>query len=156
LFANVKTNIKRVTKKNISDVKKNNISSRFKSRFEKEEKRKSLKLNKLSTSQKSRKSDNLRLKSGKNKNDFGSKLNSELTILWSRWLMSNNIDGMDAIVIITINQDGTFNYRFIRYSGNSEFDTRLKEFLDIQSIKLRPNNNYNKIYEIKTTFKIKG
>jgi periplasmic protein TonB len=155
LFANVKTNVKKVSKEKINNIKKSTISSRFKSKFEKERKIEKLKVSKLSNNKQNSQNKKVATDSKNKVSEFASLLNDELTTLWNRFFLSNRLSDLDSIVLIKIKPDGTFDYTFLKYSGNLEFDNRLKEFLQIQSVKLRPNNPNSDIYTIKTIFKIK-
>jgi len=130
-------------------------ASRFKSKFEKERKVEKVSLDKLSNSKKSSVVNSVTSKSKTNVKEFASKLNEELTLLWNRFYILNRLSGLYAIVRIDIRNNGTFSYTFLNYSGNTEFDNRLREFLEVQSVKERPNNKNVGIYTIKTTFKIK-
>ncbi len=49
-------------------------------------------------------------------------------ILWERWNPRLLIEGLEVKVLVIITNDGTFDYRIIKYSKDERFDESLKEF----------------------------
>jgi len=154
LFANVKTNAKKVKKRKILNVKQSTISSRFKSKFEKEKKVDNLKLDKLLDSNKKKSVSQNRDKSVKSqsKNDpYFAKINQMVHQSWQP-----TIYGEEAVVIVTISSSGKFSYKFTRYSGNPLFDNQLRDYLDNESLKKYPISPMGKTVTIEIIFKSKG
>ncbi len=129
LFANVKTKGTVVKKKNISNVKKSTISSRFKSKFEKQTKRKKIEVSKL-TDTKDMKTKKINSTDAKYAND--KYFSSIHKILYARYNQLLRIENLSATAIITINLHGEFDYRIIKYSRDGAFNSQLELFLEKQ------------------------
>jgi len=148
LFANVKTSAKTVTKKNISTVKKSTISSRFKSKFEKERKVKDVVLSDLKNNSANIKK--IVLSDTSNNSDpYLSRINEMLN---SRWNPTIFADNLKAKVLVTIENNGIFRYKFIQYSQNIGYDNQLREFLGKESLRRYPVNPNGKATHIEITF----
>ena len=155
LFANVKTDIKKVSKKKVLNVKNSSIASRFKSKFEKERKTKNIVLSKLTENIESKSSNkNITMDNSKDKQDpYYSKI---YQILSSRWTPTIFMDDLKAKVNIVIFNNGKFSYKFIQYSGNDGFDNQLQAFLSRETQKTYPVSPLNKTVNIEISFQSKG
>jgi len=155
LFANVKTNASKVSKENVSNVKKSSIASRFKSKFEKEKKRKNIVLSKLVDKVETKSSSkNVAMNNAQKEQDpYYSKI---YQILSSAWRPTIFEDDLISKVNIVISNNGTFSYKFIQYSGNVGFDNQLKAFLNNETRKSYPVSPTNKTVNIEITFQSKG
>jgi hypothetical protein len=157
LFANVKTNIKNVSKDEVSNVKKSSFASRFKSKFEKEKKTEKLVLSKLTENlQHKTIADNKNVTMDKvsdEQDPYYSKIYQMLSNGWNPTIFKNELK---AKLNITIFDNGKFSYKFIQYSGNVGFDKHLKEFLDRESQTTYPISPTNKTVNIEITFQSKG
>jgi len=155
LFANVKTNIKKVSKDKVLNVKNSSIASRFKSKFEKEKKTKNITLSKLSEKVESKSNHkNVSMDKAEDKQDpYYTKI---YQILSSRWNPTIFVNDLKSKVNITIFNNGKFSFNFIQYSGNNGFDNQLKEFLNNETQKGYPVSPKNKTVNIEITFQSKG
>jgi len=155
LFANVKTQAKKVSKENSSNVKKSTIASRFKSKFEKEKKTKNIVLSKLKKNIETKASSkNVSMNNSKNEQDpYFSKIYQMLSSGWRPTIFENNLKAKVNIVIFN---NGKFSYKFIQYSGNIGFDNQLKAFLSNETRKSYPVSPTNKTVNIEITFQSKG
>lgn len=149
LFAKVKTKAPKVAKKKILNVTKSTVSSRFKSKFEKQQKSKNITVSKLLDSVKAKSSVSVPT-DAKNRNDeYYSKI---YELLASRWKPMLIIDGLSAKVLVIISSDGAFDYRFLKRSRDSRFDDSLRLFLDNQKVVTYPTHNRGSKQEIAVTF----
>lgn len=149
LFANVKTDAAKVAEKNILNVTKSTVTSRFKSKFEKQQKSKNITVSKLLDSVEA-KSAVVVPTEAKNRNDeYYSKI---YELLASRWKPMLIIDGLSAKVLIIISNEGEFDYRFLNHSRNPRFDDSLKFFLDNQKFEIYPKHDRGSRQEIAVTF----
>jgi len=155
LFANVKTNIKKVSKDKVLNVKNSSIASRFKSKFEKEKKTKNIVLSKLTEKLESKSSNkNVMMDKAKDKQDpYYTKI---YQILSTRWIPTIFADDLKAKVNIIIFNNGKFSFKFIQYSGNDGFDNQLKAFLSSETQKSYPVSPLNKTVNIEISFQSKG
>ncbi len=153
LFANVKTNAKKVTKRKVSNIKKSTISSRFKSKFEKERKTENLKLSKLIDTKITKQNKNIATESKNESDPYFSKI---YQILSNRWKPTVFYDDLNAKVIVSISSNGIFSYQFVQYSNNIGFDNQLQEFLDSESLKEYPVSPKHKSIRIEILFQSKG
>ncbi len=149
LFAKVKTDSPKVAKEEILNVKKSTVASRFKSKFEKQQKSKNVTVSKLLDTVKSKSSVKIPTDT-KNRNDeYYSKI---YELLASRWNPGLIIEGLSAKVLIIISSDGDFNFKFLKNSGNIIFDDSLKEFLEDQKTISYPAHNRGSKQKIAVTF----
>jgi len=155
LFANVKTDIKKVSKKKVLNVKNSSIASRFKSKFEKEKKSKNIVLSNLKQRIES-KSSNKNITMDKNKDKQDPYYSKIYQMLSSRWNPTIFVDDLKAKVNIVIFNNGRFSFKFIQYSGNDGFDNQLKEFLNNETLKSYPISPTNKTVNIEILFQSKG
>jgi hypothetical protein len=155
LFANVKTSVKKIPTKKVLNIKKSSIASRYKSKFEKEEKRKKVSLSNMIDVAKSNKPINKMVTTETNNESdpYFSQINQILSSRWNPIVFSQELQ---ARVIVTILKDGSFRYKFINYSTNDNFNTQLEEFLKDESFKIYPANPNNKITNIEILFHTKG
>ncbi len=155
LFANVKTDVKRVSKDKVLNVKNSSISSRFKSKFEKERKTEKLVLSKLSENKITTTANkNVTMeKTAENQDPYYSKIYQILSSRWNPTIFANDLKVKVSIIIFN---NGKFSYKFIQYSGNIGFDNQLKEFLNNETLKAYPVSPNNKTVNIEITFQSKG
>ena len=151
LFANVSTKSTKVAKKEVNKVIKSIDPKRFKSKFEKQKKSSNVKLDKLLNDKKT--TTNVS-SSSKTKSKESDEYVNSITELLYKWnpLISNLI----AIVDVTIYPNGRFDYRFKKYSGNTDFDISLKAFLEEQKSIIYPKPKLGKNFTLETTYKIEG
>jgi hypothetical protein len=149
LFANVKTTAKKVEKKEVSTVEKSTIASRFKSKFEKEREVEDLVLSKL-MNDKSANIKKIVLNDTANETDpYFSKVSQILASRWNPTIFSNDLK---AKVLISIQNNGIFSFKFIQYSQNENFNTQLEKFLNNESLKRYPVNPNGQRTTIEFTF----
>ena len=150
LFADVKTSATKVVKKDVSTVKKSTITSRFKSKFEKERKVKSIVSPDL-VKKKSVNSQKVVMNNGENENDpYYSRINQMLSSRWNPTIFSAQLATKISVVI---SSNGIFSFKFIQYSGNTGFDNQLRTFLQNESLKRYPVHPSRKAKEIEITFR---
>lgn len=152
LFANVKTQSKKVIEKEVLNVKKSEVSSRFKAKFEKQRKT-NVSVSKLLDNVKT-KASVMPSSDSNNKNDpYFSKI---YELLAQRWTPMRIIDELSAKVLVIITNDGEFDYRFITNSSNQTFNRSLEEFLEEQKLVTYPTHNKGRVTRIEVIFKAKG
>ena len=151
LFANVKETAKTVTKEEVNNIEKSIDPKRFKSKFEKEKRSNNIKIDKLLEDEKTAtnvKSTNAN--KGQETDEYFSKVH-ELLSVW------NPIGtGLKAVVLIMIDLDGRFDYRFVTKSGDEAFDSSLKAFLDQQINVAYPKPTKDKDIKANITFRSEG
>jgi len=155
LFANVKTDIKKVSKDKVLNVKNSSISSRFKSKFEKEKKTENIVLSKLTEKSES-KINNKNVTMNKEKDSQDPYYTEIYQILSTRWNPTIFANDLKAKVNIIIFNNGKFSFKFIQYSGNDGFDDQLKEFLNNETQKSYPISPKKKTVNIEILFQSKG
>jgi len=149
LFSNVKTKAPKVAKQRVLNVKKSTVTSRFKSKFEKQQKSKNVTVSKLLDSVKAKSSVRVPTDT-KNKNDeYYSKI---YDILASRWNPMLIIDGLSAKVLIIISSSGSFDFKFLKNSSDIAFNNSLRDFLEAQKSVLYPTHKRGSKQEIAVTF----
>ncbi|WP_122894152.1 TonB C-terminal domain-containing protein [Arcobacter peruensis] len=153
LFANVKTKSKTVAKKEVNKVVKSIDPKRFKSKFEKQKKSSNVKLDKLLNDKKT--TTNVR-SSSKSKSKESNEYFSQVSALLDAWVPLIRQDNLTATVLVIISPNGNFDYRFSKYSGNSDFDISLKAFLEEQKSIMYPKPKRGKKVQINVDFKSKG
>ena len=153
LFANVKTKSKKIVKKDVNKVVKSIDPKRFKSKFEKQKKSTNVKVDKLLNDK--RTTTNVKSKS-KSKSKESDDYFSEVSSLLDVWVPLIREDGLMATVLVSISPNGSFNYRFTKYSGNNDFDVSLKAFLEEQKSIMYPKPKKGKKVQINVDFKSKG
>ena len=153
LFANVKTKSKKVAKKEVNKVVKSIDPKRFKSKFEKQKKSSNVKLDKLLNDKKT--TTNVK-SSSKSKSKESDEYFSEVSSLLDAWVPLIREDNLTATVLVNISANGTFSYRFSKYSGNNDFDISLKAFLEEQKSIIYPKPKKGKKVQINVDFKSKG
>ena len=153
LFANVNAEAPKIAKEEILNIKKSTVTSRYKSEFEKQQKSQNISVSKLLDSVQS-KSSTIVPTDTKQKNDkYYSKI---YELLASRWNPMLIIDGLFAKVIVTIYSDGRFEYKFLTYSGNIQFDDSLKSFLESETSRIYPPHKKGNKTDIEIIFKAEG
>ena len=64
--------------------------------------------------------------------------------------------GLKAVVLVMIDLNGKFDYRFVKTSGDEAFDTSLRGFLDEQKNIAYPKPTKDKAIKINVDFKSEG
>lgn len=149
LFSNVKTNAPKVAQKKILNVKKSTVTSRFKSKFEKQQKSKNITISKLLDSVTSKSSVKVPTDSIEKNDEYYSKIYDLLASKWKPMLIN---EGLSAKVLVIISSDGNFDYKFLSYSNDVRFDESLKNFLESQKFDRYPRHNRGSQQEIAVTF----
>ncbi len=151
LFANVKETAKTVAKEEENNIEKSIDSKRFKSKFEKEKRTNNVKIDKLLEDEKT--ATNVKATNankGQETDEYFSKV-QELLNVW------NPVGtGLKAVVLIMIDLDGKFDYRFVTKSGDEAFDSSLKAFLDQQINVAYPKPTKDKDIKANITFRSEG
>ena len=151
LFANVKETAKTVAKEEVNNIEKSIDPKRFKSKFEKEKRTNNIKIDKLLEDEKT--ATNVKATNankGQETDEYFSKV-QELLNVW------NPVGtGLKAVVLIMIDLDGKFDYRFVTKSGDEAFDSTLKAFLDQQINVAYPKPTKDKDIKANITFRSEG
>ena len=153
LFANVSTKSAKVAKKEVNKVVKSIDPKKFKSKFEKQKKSSNVKLDKLLNDKKT--TTNVS-SSSKSKSKESDEYFSQVSSLLDVWIPLIREDGLQATVLVMIDTNGRFDYKFKKYSGNNDFDISLKAFLEEQKSIIYPKPKKRKKVEIDVDFKSKG
>lgn len=153
LFANVKTTAKKVEEKEVSNIKESIDPSRFKSKFEKQKKTDNLNVDKLLSDTKTTTNMSKTSSANGEEHEYFSKIKE---LLWQRWNPSLLEPGLEVKVLVMITNDGVFDYRVMKYSGNQRFDQSLKEFLETQLKETFPPHDINSKVDIIINFKSEG
>jgi len=153
LFANVKVKNTKVSEKEVVNTKSNPTLTRFKAKIIRE-KREKLNLSKTLNSVNTSSSKLTMSTQNIHKNDpYYSKI---YEIIASSWNPMFVIDGLKAVVIVTIDNQGNFSYRIKRGSSDSKFNESLKQFLESQTTKHYPPYKKGNKTSIEVIFKSKG
>ncbi len=151
LFANVKETAKTVTKEEVNNIEKSIDPKRFKAKLEKEKRSNNIKIDKLLEDEKTAtntKSTNAN--KGQETDEYFSKV-QELLDVW------NPVGtGLKAVVLIMIDLDGRFDYRFVTGSGDEGFDSSLKAFLEEQKNLAYPKPTKEKDIKVNVNFRSEG
>ena len=151
LFANVKETAKTVTKEEVNNIEKSIDPKRFKAKLEKEKRTNNIKIDKLLEDEKTAtnaKSTNAN--KGQETDEYFSKV-QELLDVW------NPVGtGLKAVVLIMIDLDGRFDYRFVTGSGDEGFDSSLKAFLEEQKNLAYPKPTKEKDIKVNVNFRSEG
>ncbi|MBU3015732.1 TonB C-terminal domain-containing protein [Poseidonibacter lekithochrous] len=153
LFANVSTKSAKVAKKEVNKVVKSIDPKKFKSKFEKQKKSSNVKLDKLLNDKKT--TTNVS-SSSKSKSKESDEYFSQVSSLLDVWIPLIREDGLQATVLVMIDTNGRFDYKFKKYSGNNDFDISLKAFLEEQKSIIYPKPKKRKKVQIDVDFKSKG
>ncbi len=154
LFANVKTKAKKTVEKEVNTVKESIDPSRFKSKFQKQKKTDNSSVSKLLNDVKTTTNMPKTAASGKGeKHEYFSKIKQ---ILWERWNPRLLEEGLGVKVLVIITNDGSFDYRIVKYSKDERFDESLKEFLESQKSETFPTHKINTKVDIIINFKSEG
>ena len=151
LFANVKEKASQVAKEEVNNVKKSMDPKRFKSKFEKEKKSSNIKIDKLLTDEKTTTDAK---SSNSAKGEETDEYFSQVSDLLSVWMPIGS--GLKAVVLVMIDMDGKFDYRFVTKSGDDAFDTSLEGFLELQRSVPYPKPTKDKAIKINVDFKSEG
>lgn len=153
LFANVEDKNDKVVDEPVNNVVTSEVSSRFKAKFEKQRKSENLSVSSILSSVKSKASVMPSSQTSENSDPYYSKIYELLAKRWNPMLI---IDGLYAKVLVIITNDGKFDYKFLKYSGNESFDNSLTSFLNEQVNITYPKHNKGSKTEIEVIFKAKG
>uniref|UniRef100_UPI00404806C2 TonB C-terminal domain-containing protein n=1 Tax=Aliarcobacter sp. TaxID=2321116 RepID=UPI00404806C2 len=153
LFANVKENSIKVAKEEVNNVTKSLDPKRFKSKFEKEKKSSNIKIDKLLEDEKT--TTNAK-STNSNKGEESDEYFSLVSDLLSAWTPTTRDEGLKAVVLVMIDANGKFDYKFVTYSQNQIFDMSLKAFLDEQKNIVYPKPTKDKAVKINVDFKSEG
>ncbi|MDX4011438.1 TonB C-terminal domain-containing protein [Aliarcobacter skirrowii] len=129
LFANFSETAKKTEDEKINNIKKSIDPKRFKGPEFIKEKREPISLDRVFENNKTSTSLNSS-SSGDNQED--DEYMKEINNLLSKWIPISESKELKAVVIISIDSNGTFDYSFLRFSNNEIFDNSLKIFLDTQ------------------------
>lgn len=153
LFGKVKTKEAKVPTKEVNNVKKSLDPKRFKAKFEKQKKSSNVKIDKLFDDKKTTTNvTSSNLSKSKESDDYYSKINELLSV----WTPTLRDEGLVATILVIIAPDGTFDYSFIKYSQNTNFDVSLKAFLEEQKSIIYPKPKKGKQVKINVDFKSEG
>ena len=153
LFNNVNTKKDVIIKKSIIDnIKKSITNSKFKSKFEKEKKSDNLNISKHTDNNLSSSNKSAELKSDSNKDPYISNIYEDLTNKWNNY--PTTLKDKFATVLITIANNGIFNYSFIQYSDDEIYNKQLIKFLDTQKKVTFPSHDKGLMLSMQMTFKI--
>lgn len=153
LFANVKEKATNVAKQEVNNVEKSIDPKRFKSKFEKEKKSSNITIDKLLEDEKT--ASNAKSKNA-NKGEESDDYFSQIDEMLSAWMPTTREPGLKAVVLVMIDLNGRFDYRFVTNSGNETFDTSLRNFLEEQKNIVYPIPTKNKDVRINVDFKSEG
>ena len=151
LFANVKETSNKVVKEEVNNIEKSIDPKRFKSKFEKEKKSSNIKIDKLLDDEKT--TTNAK-SSNSAKGEETDEYFSQVSDLLSVWMPIGS--GLKAVVLVMIDLNGKFDYRFVKTSGDEAFDTSLRGFLDEQKNIAYPKPTKDKAIKINVDFKSEG
>lgn len=150
LFGNVKTTETKVANQEVNNVVKSMDPKRFKAKFEKEKKSSNVKIDTLLTDTKTTTSTkNQNLSMGEESDEYYSKVQE----LLNEFTPTTRLKDLKAVVVISITPSGVFDYSFVSYSGNTNFDYSLKAFLDEQKSIMYPIPKNNRAVKISVDFK---
>lgn len=150
LFANVKETAKTVAKEEVTDVEKTLPAKRYKAKFEKEKRSNNQTIDKLLTD---KKTTTTQKKSNASKGESNKYYDAVLKLLYAWPGMG---EGLKAVVRVTIQPDGRFDYKFVDYSSDEAFNISLKDFLEEQKNIQYPIPESNKSITIDVDFKSEG
>jgi len=153
LFANVKDTALDIAKEDINNVQKSIDPSRFKSNFEKEQRSSNIKIDKLLEDDET--TSNTKAKSsakGDANDDYGSKL---YEILQAGAPISQNIT-IVASVIVIVDKNGKFDYKFQKRSMNVAYNEALERYLNSQKEVQYPIPPNGKTVRYSVDFKFEG
>jgi hypothetical protein len=153
LFANVKDSSENVIEKSVNNVVKSEVTSRFKAQFEKERKSEKLTVSSLLNNVKTKTSV---MPSNESKNSIDPYYSKIYEILAQRWNPMMVGDDLFAKVLVIITNDGRFDFKFLRYSGNEIFDKSLTSFLNEQVTITYPEHDKGSETKIEVIFKSEG
>lgn len=153
LFANVKETAKTVAKEEVNNVEKSIDPKRFKSKFEKEKKSTNIKIDRLLEDEKTATDSKVKSSSkGEKNDDYASKI---YEILQSGAPISQDTN-LVAKVVIMIDENGKFDYKFQKVSGDAAYDASLKAYLDGQRNVAYPVPPSGKVVKYSVDFKFEG
>lgn len=153
LFANVKETAPKVVKEEVNNVEKSIDPKRFKSKFEKEKKSSNIKIDRLLEDEKTATDSRVKSSAKGDKNDdYASKI---YEILQAGAPITQDTN-LVSRVIITISENGRFDYKIQKSSGNESYDTALRTYLDEQRNIAYPIPPNGKAVRYSVDFKFEG
>jgi len=153
LFANVEDKAEKTVNEEVKNIVESNVTSRFKAKFEKQRKTEKLSVSSILDDIKSKASVMPSSQSNNETDPYYSKIYELLAQRWNPMLI---VDGLYAKVLVIITNDGKFDYKFLRYSGNESFDNSLNSFLNEQVNITYPKHDKGPVTKIEVLFKAKG
>jgi len=155
LFANLDEKYDKVIKKKASHIDSSKVASKRKTKMNEQAKYSSKDIADILDSVDESVSSSSKLIQNDNKhtNAYYAKIRQ---ILSSRWQPSSIKDTLYAMVIVKIDKDGRFSYKFLSYSEDEDFNINLTNFLDSQISQIYPvrKNGDSAVIEVK--FGVKG
>jgi len=153
LFGKVKIDETKIAKQEVNNVEKSLDPKRFKAKFEKEKKSSNVKIDSLLADTKT--TTNTKSKSS-TKEGESDEYYSKVRELLDQFVPTTREDNLKAVVLVIIDSSGKFDYRFVTYSLNNNFDDSLKAFLEEQKSIIYPKPKNNKTLKINVDFKSEG
>lgn len=153
LFGNVKTKELKVKKEEVNNVKESIDPKRFKAKFQREKKSSNVKVDKLLNDKIT--TTNFTSKNISN-NDESDEYFSKVNEMLSAWTPTTREKNLLASVIVTINAQGVFSYKFTKFSQNVSFNESLKAFLEEQESIIYPKPKKGKTVRISVNFRSEG
>ena len=153
LFGNVKTNVTKKAQKEVNNVSKSSDPKRYKSKFEKQNKSSNVKVDSLLEDKITTTNITSKTFSKNNESDEYFSLVNDKLASWNPYIAFNYLE---ATVLVTIENNGKFDYEFINYSQNLKFDESLKAFLEEQKSIMYPKPKNANTVKIRVKFKSKG
>lgn len=153
LFGKVKIDETKIAKQEVNNVEKSLDPKRFKAKFEKEKKSSNVKIDSLLADTKT--TTNTKSKSS-TKEGESDEYYSKVRELLDQFVPTTREDNLKAVVLVIIDSSGKFDYRFVTYSLNNNFDDSLKAFLEEQKSIIYPKPKKRKKVQIDVDFKSKG
>ena len=153
LFGKVKIDETKIAKQEVNNVEKSLDPKRFKAKFEKEKKSSNVKIDSLLADTKT--TTNTKSKSS-TKEGESDEYYSKVRELLDQFVPTTREDNLKAVVLVIIDSSGKFDYRFVTYSLNNNFDDSLKAFLEEQKSIMYPKPKNNKTLKINVDFKSEG
>jgi hypothetical protein len=151
LFGNVKTNTKQIVKEDILNIRASMANSRFKSKFEKEKKRKNIEESNTLNKIKDRSSKSIYSKTNKENDLYYSDIKK---LLHNRFNPKHIKENLSSIVLVTITKNGKFNYIIDQFSDNEMYNQQLIKFLDLQVNEFFPKSPDGNSHTIQIIFTI--
>jgi hypothetical protein len=149
LFAKVSTKVRKVVKKTVNTVKKSTTASRFKSKFEKETKRKKVSLSKLTDTKNIASTKATNQKNDKIQDEYLSSVQTILMTKYHEFISYNQLQTSNdptVKIFFTVDFEGNFGYKIVKESMNDEYNNIIKQFLEsLKNYKFPPSLEKQKV-----------